>query len=416
MKKIIFLTLVIMASLTLAACGGDDENDNANGEVAITFWNIFTGPDGEVMRQMVSDFNDEYLGEVRVSTQTIPENDFYEVFTTAVPQGQGPDVAIMHLRRIAKHAELGLLNSFDDLIDAETLKENYISAAWEGSEFENSHFGIPLDVHPLGMYYNVDVLNAAGIEVPKTTEELIEACDVLVDFVDHCLPLSTMWPSQNVFVSALFQNDGQDLDENDYPAFNSPEGFSALRILNELIHTHNISPINVNVDEDLTYFRQGNAAFHINGIWMLNAMKDSDVNFGTAPIATLFGDTPATWADSHNFVMPFQSDVSDAKYQAIMTFIEYITENSLRWANGGQIPAEISVLESAEYMAFEYHQSFVDIETIQFVKSSPYIEDGFEPIYSRVTTVMANADSNIQELLDTAETEAKELVDIARGN
>ncbi|MFW5841963.1 MAG: extracellular solute-binding protein [Bacillota bacterium] len=416
MKKLNVLALMLVALFTLTACGGDDNDDLAEGEVALTFWNIFTGPDGEVMRQMVTDFNEEYEGEIRVSTQTIPETDFYEVFGTSVPQGEGPDIAIMHLRRIAKYAEMGLLNNFDNLIDEETMKENYIPAAWEGSNFEGSHYGIPLDVHPLGMYYNKDILDDAGVAVPTTHEELLAACDALEGYVDHCLPLSTMWPSQNVFISSLFQNDGEDLTDDHYPAFNTEEGYQALEVLNELIHTHNVSPTNVSVDEDLTYFRQGNAAFHINGIWMLNGIKESGVNFGTAPIATLFGDTPATWADSHNFVMPLQVNVSDEKYEAMMTFIEYITANSLRWAEAGQIPADISVLESDEFLALEDHQTFVDVDTIKFVTASPYVEDGFEPIFARVTTAMANENPDIQDLLDEAEEEATELVDIARGN
>jgi len=416
MKKIVIFIFIFAFGISLSACSGGGDDTSPEGEVALTFWNIFTGPDGEVMRQMVQEFNEAYEGEIRVSTQTIPEVDFYEVFGTSVPQGQGPDIAIMHLRRIAKYAEMGLLNSFDDLIDAETMKQNYIPAAWNGSDFEGSHYGIPLDVHPLGMYYNKDILDAAGVEVPTTHAELISACEALEGEVEYCLPLSTMWPSQNVFISALFQHGGDDLDDQDYPAFNTDEGYAALEVLNELIHVHNVSPTNVNVDEDLTYFRQGNAAFHINGIWMLNGIKESGINFGTASIATLFGDTPAVWADSHNFVLPLQSGVSDEKYQAMMTFIEYITAHSLQWAQAGQIPADITVLESEEFLALEYHQTFVDVDDIVFVESSPYIEDGFEPIFSRVTTVMANENPDIQALLDEAETEARELVDIAKGN
>ncbi len=413
-KPLMFITAFILV-FGLAACGNGEEQ-RPEGEVAITFWNIFTGPDGEVMRQMVEDFNAEYEGEVRVSTQTIPEVDFYEVFNTAVPQGQGPDVAIMHLRRIAKNADLGLLNSFDHLIDADEMGENYIQAAWQGANFDGQHYGIPLDVHPLGLYYNKDILDEAGVEVPSTYDELLAACDALEDYVQHCLPLSTMWPSQNVFISSLFQNDGEDLDAaGEYPAFNTPEGYEALDVLNRLIHEHELSPTNVTVDEDLTLFRQGNAAFHINGIWMLNGILEADINMGTAPIATLFGDTPATWADSHNFVVPYNPNISEEKEAAIMTFIEYITGNPMRWVEAGQIPADVRVLESDAFAALEYHNNFVDIDSIRFVTSSPYLEDAFEPVFSRVTTAMANADADIQALLDDAEQEGIELADEAMG-
>lgn len=416
MKKLMMILSVLTLVLTLSACGGDgdDNGDLAEGEVAITYWNLFTGPDGEVMRDMVDDFNEEYEDEIRVSTQTVPENEFYDVFNTSVPQGEGPDVAIMHLRRIAKNADLGLLNSFDDYIDKEQMSDQYLSTAWEGANYDGNQYGIPLDIHPIGLYYNKDILDEADVEVPTTTEELIQACDDLEGHVDHCLPMATEWPSQNLFISSLFQNGGEDLDENgEYPAFNTDEGYEAMKVLQDLIHEHEVSPTDVNVDEDLSFFRQGNAAFHINGIWMLNAMKESDVNFGTASIETLFGSEPATWADSHNFVMPYNPDLSEEKSEAIMTFIEYVTNNSIQWAEAGQIPVNKDVLESDEFNDLEYHNDFVDLDSIQFVTSSPYIEDGFEPVFSRVTTAMANDDADIQDLIEEAETEGTELVDEA---
>ena len=410
------MIVFLLGVFAIAACGNDEDDETPDGEVAITFWNIFTGPDGEVMRQMVRDFNELYEGEIRVSTQTIPETDFYDVFNTAVPQGQGPDIAIMHMRRIAKNADLGLLNSFDNLIDAQAMGENYLEAAWNGGNFEGSQYGIPLDVHPIGMYYNKDILDAAEVDVPTTYDELVAVCEALEGHVQHCMPTSNTWPSQNLFISSLFQHGGQDLDENgEYPAFNTQEGYNALKVMHDLVYTDNISLPNVTVDEDLTLFRQGNAAFHINGIWMLNGIKESGINFGTASIATLFGDTPAIWADSHNFIMPFQPNMSDTKADAIMTFIEYITANAMEWVEAGQFPADLSLLESAAFNDLPYHSTFADVDAITFTTTSPYLEDGFEPIFLRVTQAMRRADANIQELLDEAEQEATELVDEAIG-
>ncbi|TVP94511.1 MAG: ABC transporter substrate-binding protein [Acholeplasmatales bacterium] len=418
MKKIIMSFMLVFSIALLAACSGDD-NGNGNGQVtAITFWNIFTGPDGQEMVAMINDFNAQHEGEIRVLTQTIPSADFYEVMNTAVPQGQGPDVAIMHLDNIQRYASLSMLDHFDDLLaSADFDAEDYIPAVWNAGLYDGRRYGIPLDVHPIGMFYNIDVLAAANVEVPTTTAELIAACDALAAHVTHCLPLSAMWPSQTLFTASLFQNNGVDLDENgEYPAFNTPEGFAALKIFNDLIYTHGVSIPNVGVDEDLAFFRQGNAAFHINGIWMLNGIIESGVNFGTAPIAQLFGDTPATWAGSHQFVMPRGRNINPEKQAAILTFIEFITSNSLRWANAGQIPANLRVLESAEFQALPYHGTFVDVSTIRFVNASPYFDDAFTPIYSRVTAAMTSPGANIQALLDAAELEGIQRVDDALGN
>ncbi|MFP4287462.1 MAG: ABC transporter substrate-binding protein [Candidatus Izemoplasmataceae bacterium] len=418
MKKIVLFLLIGVLSISLFACGGNDDDELEDGVVALTFWNIFTGPDGEEMRAMVDDFNEEYEGEIRVLTQTIPSNDFYEVLNTAVPQGQGPDVAIMHLDHIKRYASLSMLDDFDDLLaNSDFDGSNYIEAVWNAGVYEDSRYAIPLDVHPIGLYYNKTILDEAGVSVPTTYEELLDACEALEGEVDHCLPVSSMWPSQTLFTASLFQNGGQDLDSNgEYPAFNTPEGLSALKVFYDMVYEDNVSAENIGVDEDLALFRQGNAAFHINGIWMLNGIIESGIDFGTAPIATLFGDTPATWAGSHNFVMPRARNTSETKQEAILTFIEYVTNNSLRWANAGQIPANLSVLESQEFLDLEYHSSFVDVSTIKFVNASPYFEDAFGPVYQIVTEAMTTRNANLQALLDEAELEGTQRVDEALGN
>lgn len=425
MKKLILILLAMLTILGVVGCqennstttGTNTDGTNPGYLTTITYWNIFTGPDGEEMAAMVEDFNAEYDGVYRVLTQTIPANDFYDKMNTSVPMGQGPDVAIMHLDRVSRYAKQGLLNSFEDLgMTLSLTEDDYIPAVWQAGVYEGERYGIPLDVHPIGLYYNKDILDASGVEVPTTWDELIDVCDVIndPDNEQYCFPMSNVWPSQFIFQAALYQNGGDDLDDDGlYPAFNNDAGFTAMKRLHDLVYTYEMSPENVTVDEDLALFRQGKAAFHINGIWMLNGIIDSGINFGTAPIETLFGDTPATSANSHNFVMPYKAEVSDDKKAAILAFIEYISANSLRWANAGQIPANLNVLQSQEYLALPYHSTFVNVETIRFADTSPYFSDSFEPVYSRVTEAMNTATANIQALLDDAEQEGRQRVDEA---
>lgn len=421
MKKTLLIALTILTAVALTACGGGGDNNNDDDYlVTITFWNIFTGPDGEEMINLVNDFNAANEGVFRVNTQTIPSNDFYEKLNTVVPQGQGPDVAIMHLDQLARYAQLGLLTSFDDLASDLDLDEtNYIEAVWDAGIYESKRYAVPLDVHPIGLYYNKDILDAYEVDVPTTYDELLAACDILNDeTIDQwCLPLSNVWPSQLLFQASLYQHGGMDLDEDGlYPAYNTQNGYDALNVFHELIFTHGVSPVNTTVDEDLALFRQGKAAFHINGIWMLNGIIDSGINFGTASIETLFGDTPAVWAGSHNFVMPRPAKVNEDKQEAIVAFIKYVSENSLRWANAGQIPANLTVLDSAEYQALPYHSTFVDVEDIVFPSLSPYFQDSFEPIFSRVTDAMNDPNADIQALLDEAELEGTQRLNEALGN
>ena len=418
MKKGLLLIITVLFMVTLVGCGNDTSPED-DYLVTITYWNIFTGPDGEEMVAMVDDFNALHEDKIRVNTQTVPAGDFYEKLNTVVPQGKGPDVAIMHLDYVAKYADLGMLTPFDDLMaDSGINGEDYIPAVWNAGEYNGSRYAIPLDVHPIGLYYNQDILDEYEVEVPTTYNELVAACDILTDEANDqwCLPLSNVWPSGHLYTSALFQNGGVGLDENgEYPGFNTTGGYDALKVFQDLIFTHNASPENVSVDEDLALFRQGKAAFHINGIWMINALVDSEINFGTAPLDTLFGDTPGTWAGSHNFVMPRPSKINEDKQEAIMEFVKYISDNSIRWAGAGQIPANLTVLESAEFEGIPYVSTFANVDSLMFIKQSPYFEDAYTPIYSRVTEAMTSSTVNLQTLLDEAEQEGIQRVNAALG-
>lgn len=417
MKKFILLILLVLISISVISCKEDDVDEDVF--TSITFWNPFTGPDGEDMASLVNEFNTLNEGKIRVNTQTIPGDQYYEKLNTVVPQGRGPDVAIMHLDFVPKNADLGMLVSFDDLLPDSGIKgEDYLQSVWNAGEFNGKRYAIPLDVHPIGLYYNKDILEAYDVEVPKTYAELIAACAILNDeTIDQwCLPLSNLWPSGHVFTSVLYQNGGTALDDNgEYPGFNTIGGFNALTVFYDLIFTHKVSPENVGVDEDLALFRQGKAAFHINGIWMVNAIKKAEINMGTAPLATLFGDVPATWAGSHNFVMPRPEKANENKQEAIMSFISFVSDNSIRWAEAGQIPANINVMHSDEFAALEYISTFADISSLFFVEPSPYFEDAYTPIYSRVTEAMTTSGIDIQKLLDEAEQEGIQRANAALG-
>ena len=103
-----------------------------------------------------------------------------------------------------------------------------------------------------------------------------------------------------------------------------------------------------NVDQDAHYlaFKNGKNAFNWNGIWQINDLKKSpDVNWGVAPLPQI-GTKQAAWANSHNFTIVQQTRGADAnKVAAAKVFISWMSEHSLDWAAGGQVPARKSVRE-----------------------------------------------------------------------
>lgn len=389
------LLLLICSTIIFAGCSNSNQNSSSSsdGEITLDFWNGFTGPDGEDIAKIINEFNEQNKGEIKINTQTMPWANFYDQYRTVVTNGEAPDIAIMHLDSIAGYARYGLLTPLDELAaDIGLAEGDFIEEVWDAGVYEGSRYGIPLDVHPLTLFYNVDLLEEAGYsEAPKNYDELLEMSLAVQDKTDaYGIAMPVFWPSNMIFYSSLMSHGGQSVSEDGLnPLYNSPEGEEALQKMVDLVYKHNVSPSDVQADGEVTLFRQGKSAFHLNGIWMIAGFTEQDgLNFKTAPVPA-FGNNDAVWAGSHNFVLPKQNNEDPKRQEAAMKFIKYVSENSLQWAKAGQVPAKYSVLESEEFKALE-HQYNASQQNFVFPPSTPFYGDAWGPTGPAVDQAMLN--------------------------
>jgi multiple sugar transport system substrate-binding protein len=343
---------------------------------------------------------------------------------------KGPDVMIMHSYLVQSYANTGLivpLESYIETSGVDIKSSDYMKDIFNSLYFENKLYGVPLDVHTVGIYYNKDLLDKYGLSVPTNREQLISAAktvqtgEKVTSSQFWGLPLSTTWPSEWLFTASLYQNNGLEIDQNGDPAYNTTQGINALKALTDLIHVENLSPLNLGVDQDLFMFQTGKALFHIQGSWMLNSMIESGINFGVLPVSQMFNLSDTATKNqipvrSHTFVVPKPSvDMTERRQEAIMTFVKYLGDHSYIWATAGQIPASNIARATTEYQALPYHAGFGDISNFRISAQSPYFHQAFSPVYSRVTAAMSNKNYNAQLLLNAAVEEALLLLQEARS-
>jgi|GEM_PF-736587 len=437
------LTFVSLAFVFLiAACGRfgprttTTEETTSEGQtttfskVTLSYWNPLTGADGVVMRELVDLFNTEHEGVIEVTETYTAEVDYYTNLNLLVPMGRGPDVAIMHSYLVQSYANTGIIVPVDAYIEASGVDietEDYITDVIASLYFEDSLYGIPLDIHVCGVYYNKDLLEEYDLAVPTNRAELLAAAHTVQDGeaakgnVVWGLPVSSVWPSEWLFTTALYQQGGDEIDEEGDPAYDSAAGRAALSAVADLIHVEHLSPLNLSVDQDLFYFQTGQALFHIQGSWMLNAMIESGINFGVLPLSSMFTDGTGDesydiHARSHTFVVPMQTKtVTAAKKYAIMTFVKWLGDHSYVWAAAGQIPASNIARATTAYQELPYHAGFGLPEHFRVAESSPYYHQAYSPIYSRVTAALLNADYDEDALFAAAVEEALMLIEEAKN-
>ena len=383
------------ATVSLAACGGGSTNVPGQNQapagsggaegydgpaVALNFWNGFTGGDGKVMKKLVDQFNGEHAN-IKVTMNTQQWADYYAKLPSAVTAGKGPEVAIMHVDSVATNAARRVIQPLDDVAKALNLTEgDFAPVPWKAGIYNNQRYSIPLDVHPLGFYYNKSVMEKAGLDPekpPTNAEEYGTALETMKskDIQGHWatpFPFTGSMTVQSVlwqFGGELFSPDASTATWADEP------GVKAMTWYTDLIKNGN-SPGKIAQDADFVAFQNGKNAFTWNGIWQLLALDEKEgLEWGVAALPNI-GGKPAAWAGSHQFVLPTQKSQDQNKQTAARVFLNWISQQSLEWAKGGQVPARNSVRESAEFKALKGQATLgAQINDLHFPPPVPGIGD-----------------------------------------
>ena len=375
--------------------------------VALAFWNGFTGGDGPVMKSLVDKFNAEHPN-IKVTMNVYEWADYYQKVPAAVSTGNGPDLGIMHVEQVATNAARGVVLPLDDVAASLQLKEaDFSPPVWRAGVYNNVRYAIPLDVHPLGLFYNKKVLRDAGLDPEKPPTDnatYMAALDAL-----KAKSVQGHWASPFPFTGVLtfhalnWQFGGQSFDEAaSKPMFAEGPGVQALTWLVDLVK-NGYSPKNVAQDADAIALQNGKAAFNWNGIWNINTLRGvKDLEWGVSALPQI-GTQPAAWAGSHNFVQ-FKQRAQDAnKLQAGKVFINYIGQQSIEWAKGGQVPARKEIRDSAEFKALTEQAAIgSQIDNLHFPPSVPGIADA-----------MATIDTAVNEAILLRKEPGKALADAA---
>lgn len=395
--------------------------------VELQYWNPFTGPDGPFMGQLVEAFNQDNPS-IRVTMTTQAE--YYTQLSTAAASDTLPDVAIVHADQVATQAFRNVIRPMDELAAQVGVSgENFPAAVWGAGEVNGQRYAIPLDIHPMTMFYNVDLFQQAGISGPPTNrEEFEQAAQALTGDGNYGFMITAGFPVQQIFSMLLHQFGGTWFNEDGTAAaWNSEAGVQALQWMKTA--QQNYSEPNLEVDAELNAFKGGNVGMVWNGIWQLTNLTGEGVAFnGQATAVPQIGDQPAVWAGSHQLTLPAHTTVDPCKDAAAGIFIKYLLDNSITWAAAGQIPANNEVRESLingqaqapegvdQARMAQLSSIAPSVEHAIFPPSVPGITDAFGPLDEAIGSIMAGTETDIQAALDNAAQRANQILEENRQN
>lgn len=405
MKKLIALLLSLMMCLGLfTGCGGDDttvtdgtaNNDASTEDTATDAGGESTGEAQEVelwyyweteghqiaLQGAIDDYNASQ-SDYSVVAKYVPFADFKKQLSIGAVASELPDMVIIDSPDHASYASMGIFADLTDKVDVSAYYEGPVASC----TYDGKLYGVPFGVNCLALFYNEDMLNDAGLDVPTTWSELQSAAAALSDGTRYGFAFSSLQNEEGTFnFMPYVWSAGAD-----YTNFNSDEGVEALTFAQELISSGAMSKecINWTQGDVMNQFISGNVAMMVNGCWQIPTMRSEvpDMNWGVSLIPMADNGAYASTIGGENFAVVEGGNVDGA-----ISFLNYMMDETVMTdllASFGYI-AGIDAIAQNQFNGDEDYLKFV--EQMSYAKARgphenwPSISDAISLAFNQVMT------------------------------
>jgi raffinose/stachyose/melibiose transport system substrate-binding protein len=159
---------ILCVSAALSGCA----TSSGNGPAEITFH--MSKPEAiDHFRQLVSQFNGEQ-SDVHVTLDTASN------LSAGFLRGNPPDVGLLNYNmEMSRFMERGALSDLSDMPEADRIRPQVQELVDQYSTYPGRTSVLPYSIAAASVIYNVKIFEDNGITVPKTWDELIQACETL---------------------------------------------------------------------------------------------------------------------------------------------------------------------------------------------------------------------------------------------
>lgn len=364
MKRIVQRSVVLMIAVAVLLLPCLMITGTAEAQTKITLWTLFGGGEGYIMTSLVEQFNAEHP-DIVLEEQIIEWGQYYNKLMTGLLAGEAPNVGIMHLAVLPDYASRGVLNPIDDGVPA-GFTDKFLPNIIAQAQYDNSLYAIPIDTHPMVLYYNKTVLAEAGIAeenmIPKTWDDLMaNAKQVKEKTGKWGLTLETgpMF-GERLWIAAYSQLGAKFLDEaTGKLVVDADKAAQAYELISSFISA-GLQPAPADYAECESLFTNNETGYHMNGVWAMSVYPDTEgLEFGVTSLPAIEGSAPYTWGDSHSLVFPKGGDADQLK--AALTFGQWFSEKTMEWAKAGHLPVNKAVMESGDFLNLPMRADYVDV-------------------------------------------------------
>jgi multiple sugar transport system substrate-binding protein len=238
----------------------------------------------------------------------------------AAQEGTSPDVMLLDNPAVSTLAETGMLTTTDELgLDTSGIDANLLAAG----ELDGKTYGIPVGANTLALYYNADILSAAGVD-PATITSWSALTDALVKVTaagHKGITFAGINTEEGSFqFLPWFWGAGADLTELD-----SPEAIEALQLWTDWVKDGYAPQSVIGNSQNTSWeeFITGDFAFAENGTWQVNSAADQSFKTGVIELPAVDSGVAPAPTGGEFIIAPVQDDT--ARYETTKKIVDCMT-------------------------------------------------------------------------------------------
>jgi len=419
MTKKLFLTAIIIALLIPAALFAGAEQEAAAPVEGLQSPDKATEIDMMGWRYPITEFYAEELtglndiDNLKVTTQLLDSGSAKEQIRLALSGAGTSPYEIIHADDpfVNELASNGWLLPLDDLI-AKYSDEYDLTDISQGlydmGTFEGKVYGIPIIANSMNYFYNMEMFEELGLDVPETYADVLASIEVL-SALDGVKPftinLHAAWAWRVEFHNFLIAFGGTWLNEDSTAAFNGPEGVKAVKTMLSVVDVMGADGLSWSIDDSEIGLETGTLASAVTWTSRAAAMDDPNKSqyvgkIGFAPAPSVIAGGPHTGPAAVDFYcIPAGTDIDpDFIFQVIMQAADLESQVAA---------ADYGLVTRGEVAALGAGGRYLDAAQKTIANGSGNY--GFNPAIKlakvaieNILPKIANGDMSVQEVLDEA--------------
>ena len=401
-KKI--LAILLSAVLGLAACTALAESSET--PVTINFWHHYSAQSAEnetLMNDLIPKFESENPG-IKVNAVSHEWAELHDKILVSASSQSLPDVARLDIAWLPEFQQMGVLVALEqEMPDFSEVAGTLLDSALSTANIGGSYYALPLNTNSKILFYNTAMLEAAGVEVPTTMDEWVEAVRKLSGTNANG---QQIWgwnePARSGWnICPFIWSFGGSLTNEEQTVatgyINSPETVKAVETFAMLVQEGALTGFNSGDIPMTDGFGTGRYAMMLEGPWKTAELAGAypDVAYGTAYMPAGEGGSISVLGGED--IAMFNT----ANREAAWKFMQFMTGEyaETAMAKCGQIPVnkvalESDVVKNADYAPF--------IQAIETAKARPTVAawSEMDNELTNAMTAVVNGEKTAQEAMD----------------